>query len=190
MMGPACLLENPTRILLFTGKGGVGKTSLACATAVALADRGERVLLVSTDPASNLDEVLETRLGSEPKSLAKVSWSVGPEHRSRWLPLALTGSASSARTAEFCRRPQSPAWKSSCPALAPWRLRLSTSSRSSWATQRRLQIRPHSVRHRADRSHTPAPESSRGLGRIHGGQLDRHFVPGAIGGLAGTTRCV
>jgi len=73
MMGPACLLENPTRILLFTGKGGVGKTSLACATAVALADRGRRVLLVSTDPASNLDEVLETRLGSEPKSLAKVS---------------------------------------------------------------------------------------------------------------------
>ena len=51
-------LEQPTRVLFFTGKGGVGKTSLACATAVALADRGQRVLLVSTDPASNLDEVL------------------------------------------------------------------------------------------------------------------------------------
>lgn len=47
-----------TRYLFFTGKGGVGKTSLACATAVALADVGRRVLLVSTDPASNLDEVL------------------------------------------------------------------------------------------------------------------------------------
>jgi len=43
---------------VFTGKGGVGKTSLACASAIALADRGQRVLLVSTDPASNLDEVL------------------------------------------------------------------------------------------------------------------------------------
>ncbi len=58
--------DRPTRILLFTGKGGVGKTTLACATAVQLADRGKAVLLVSTDPASNLDEVLETDLvGSE-----------------------------------------------------------------------------------------------------------------------------
>jgi len=50
------------RYLFFTGKGGVGKTSLSCATAPALAEAGKRVLLVSTDPASNLDEVLETRL--------------------------------------------------------------------------------------------------------------------------------
>ena len=55
-----------TRNLLFTGKGGVGKTSIACATAISLADAGKRVLLVSTDPASNLDEVLETTLGVLP----------------------------------------------------------------------------------------------------------------------------
>ena len=55
-----------TRILFFTGKGGVGKTSLACATAVSLAGQGRRVLLVSTDPASNLDEVLGVRLSGEP----------------------------------------------------------------------------------------------------------------------------
>ncbi len=57
-------LEQPTRNLFFTGKGGVGKTSMACAAAVQLADRGRRVLLVSTDPASNLDDVLGVRLGN------------------------------------------------------------------------------------------------------------------------------
>jgi arsenite-transporting ATPase len=65
-------LESPTRFLFFTGKGGVGKTSLACASAIALADGGRRVLLVSTDPASNLDEVLGARLNSTPTDIASV----------------------------------------------------------------------------------------------------------------------
>lgn len=65
-------LENPTRNLFFTGKGGVGKTSVACATAVRLADAGKRVLLVSTDPASNLGEVLHVELGHLPKSVPRV----------------------------------------------------------------------------------------------------------------------
>jgi arsenite/tail-anchored protein-transporting ATPase len=65
-------LRAPTRFLFFTGKGGVGKTSLACALAVALADGGKRVLLVSTDPASNLDEVLGVRLGSLPTAVPEV----------------------------------------------------------------------------------------------------------------------
>ena len=55
-------LEHPTRFLFFTGKGGVGKTSLSTATAIQLADRGLRVLLVSTDAASNLDEMLHVPL--------------------------------------------------------------------------------------------------------------------------------
>ena len=58
MMTSSEFLDRATRILFFTGKGGVGKTSLACSTAVALAGQGKQVLLVSTDPASNLDEVL------------------------------------------------------------------------------------------------------------------------------------
>ncbi len=62
----AHFLTHAPRHLFFTGKGGVGKTSLACATAVFLADAGRRVLLVSTDPASNLDAVLETPLGPRP----------------------------------------------------------------------------------------------------------------------------
>ncbi|KQW29424.1 arsenical pump-driving ATPase [Rhizobium sp. Root274] len=66
------LLEHPTRHLFFTGKGGVGKTSLSCATAIALADQGLKVLLVSTDPASNLDEMLGVALGSHPKPIPEV----------------------------------------------------------------------------------------------------------------------
>lgn len=66
-------LSQPTRNLFFTGKGGVGKTSIACATAIKLADAGKRVLLVSTDPASNLDEVLGTPLGNHPTLVPGVS---------------------------------------------------------------------------------------------------------------------
>ena len=68
----AILIEHPTRILFFTGKGGVGKTSAACATAIGLADAGKRVLLVSTDPASNLDEVLGVALSGTPTAVPTV----------------------------------------------------------------------------------------------------------------------
>jgi len=57
-------LESVPRFVMFTGKGGVGKTSLACAAAVHLAERGERVLLVSTDPASNVAQVFGTVIGN------------------------------------------------------------------------------------------------------------------------------
>ena len=59
-------LDHPTRHLFFTGKGGVGKTSLSTATALRLADAGLRVLLVSTDAASNLDEMLGIALRNAP----------------------------------------------------------------------------------------------------------------------------
>ena len=68
----ARFLEAPTRFLFFTGKGGVGKTSLACASAIALAGQGKRVLLVSTDPASNLDEVLGVKLTCTPTEITNV----------------------------------------------------------------------------------------------------------------------
>ena len=66
-------LQSAPRFLFFTGKGGVGKTSLSCATAVALADAGRQVLLISTDPASNLDEVLQTTLSTRPLVIEGVS---------------------------------------------------------------------------------------------------------------------
>jgi arsenite-transporting ATPase len=72
---------------MFTGKGGVGKTSIACGTAVFLAENGKRVLLVSMDPASNLDEVLETRLSMRPTLVANVNglyaMNVDPEEAAR-----------------------------------------------------------------------------------------------------------
>ena len=57
-------LDQPPRFLFFTGKGGVGKTSIACATAIHLADAGQRVLLVSTDPASNVGQVFGLSIGN------------------------------------------------------------------------------------------------------------------------------
>ncbi|MDQ0767919.1 arsenite-transporting ATPase [Pseudarthrobacter defluvii] len=63
--GPAVkFLENAPRFLFFTGKGGVGKTSVACATALALARAGRTVLLVSTDPASNVGQVFTMTIGN------------------------------------------------------------------------------------------------------------------------------
>ncbi|AKC61502.1 arsenical pump-driving ATPase [Clostridium sporogenes] len=56
---------NLTKYLFFTGKGGVGKTSTACAIAVALADNGKKIMLVSTDPASNLQDVFNTKLNNK-----------------------------------------------------------------------------------------------------------------------------
>lgn len=57
-------LDASPRFLFFTGKGGVGKTSIACATAIKLAGQGRRVLLVSTDPASNVGQVFGLRIGN------------------------------------------------------------------------------------------------------------------------------
>lgn len=57
-------LENPPRFLFFTGKGGVGKTSIACATAIQLAEAGKQVLLVSTDPASNVGQAFGINIGN------------------------------------------------------------------------------------------------------------------------------
>ncbi|NFE73091.1 arsenical pump-driving ATPase [Clostridium botulinum] len=56
---------NLTKYLFFTGKGGVGKTSTACAVAVTLADLGKKIILVSTDPASNLQDVFDTELNNK-----------------------------------------------------------------------------------------------------------------------------
>jgi len=125
------LLENPTQFLLFTGKGGVGKTSLACATAVVLADGGKRILLVSTirPPTS----MRSWKPGWVPSRRLSAESPIWPPSTSipRW-PSPPTAIASWIHTGESCPRQPSPAWRSSCRALVPLRLRRLTNSPSSW----------------------------------------------------------
>lgn len=61
-----------TKYMFYTGKGGVGKTSTACATAVNIADNGKKVILISTDPASNLQDVFNTELTNKPTPIKDV----------------------------------------------------------------------------------------------------------------------
>ncbi len=72
-------LHHPPRFLFFTGKGGVGKTSIACATAINLARKGLRVLLVSTDPASNVGQVFGVTIGNQLRALEAVKNLYGLE---------------------------------------------------------------------------------------------------------------
>src|SRR5512146_3348528 len=76
-------LEQPPRFLFFTGKGGVGKTSIACATSIELAEDGKRVLLVSTDPASNVGQVFGIAIGNRITAVPAVphlsALEIGPE---------------------------------------------------------------------------------------------------------------
>src|ERR1700693_5839155 len=65
----------PARTILYTGKGGVGKTSVAACTARACAAAGSRTLLLSTDPAHSLADSLQAELGTEPRSVSANLWA-------------------------------------------------------------------------------------------------------------------
>ncbi len=66
-------LQNPPTFLFFTGKGGVGKTSLSCATAIHLARQSKKILLVSTDPASNVGQVFSQAIGNKITAISAVA---------------------------------------------------------------------------------------------------------------------
>ncbi len=66
-------LDHPPTFLFFTGKGGVGKTSLSCAAAIHLARQGKKVLLVSTDPASNVGQVFSQTIGNKITAINEVA---------------------------------------------------------------------------------------------------------------------
>ena len=68
-----------TRIVVYTGKGGVGKTSVAAATALLCADRGVRTLVVSTDIAHSLGDALDVPVGPVPKQITDNLWAHEPD---------------------------------------------------------------------------------------------------------------
>ena len=171
------LIQNPTRILFFTGKGGVGKTSAACATAIGLADAGKRVLLVSTDPASNLDEVLGVKLSATPTAVPNVpglsALNIDPEqaahdYRERVvgpyrgvLPAAAVASMeeqlSGACTVEIAAFDEFSKLLGDKAATAA--------------------VRPRHLRHRADRAHAAPARAARGVVELPRRERRRDLVP-------------
>jgi arsenite-transporting ATPase len=142
--------------LFFTGKGGVGKTSISTATAIALADAGRRVLLVSTDAASNLDEMLGVPLSQPARGGAGVPGlsvlNIDPDSAAesyRQRVLEKMGPDATTTSARPCA--------SSCPAPAPPRSRRSTSSPRCWPAVP-IRVRPRRVRYGADRPHAASAE--------------------------------
>ena len=120
-----------TQFLFFSGKGGVGKTTMACTTAVAEADAGKRVLIVTTDPASNLADVFEQPIGHAITPIAGRARTCG---RWRSTPTARPPSTPTGRWRRSARssRPRScGSWRSSSPGRAPRRSRRSTASPTS-----------------------------------------------------------
>ena len=190
MSALSSLIESPTRVLFFTGKGGMGKTTLACSTAVALARQGKRVLIVSTDPASNLDEVLGTELSEQPRPVAGITGldaaNIDPEAAAR----------------EYRERAVGP-YRGLLPdsALASIEESLSgactveIAAFDSFAAllgdpQATADLRARDLRHRADRAYAAAAGAARRVDRVHRQQHLRHLVSGAAGGVAGPARAL
>ena len=139
-------------------------------------ERGRRVLIVSTDPASNLDEVLATR--SVRRRRRSPAWpALRAEHRSRSGGACLPGARGRPLSRRAARRRARAAWRSSSPAPAPSRSPPSTSSRDCWATRSDRGVRPRHLRHRADGAHPAPAEPAQGLDRLHRREHDRHVLP-------------
>ena len=120
-----------TQFLFFSGKGGVGKTTMACTTAVAEADAGRRVLIVTTDPASNLADVFEQPIGHAVTAIAGVPglWAmeIDPdEATAEYTDRTLAPDPRDLPARRSCR-----SWRSNSPGPAPPRSRPSTGSPTS-----------------------------------------------------------
>ena len=173
------LVRLATRHLFFTGKGGVGKTSVACATAVGLADAGKRVLLVSTDPASNLDEVLGASLGTRPTPFRASPAS----SRSTSIPRPRR-SAYRERVVGPYRELLPPAAVRSMEEQLSGACTVEIAAFDEFArllgdARRDRGVRPRPLRHRADRAHAAAAHPPLGLDRIRGAERVRDELPRA-----------
>ena len=110
--------RRPEKYLFLTGKGGVGKSPSPVPRSVALADAGKKVLLISTDPASNLQDVFSMELSDEATLIPEVP-KLSVANLDPIQAASATGKASSVRTAASCRKRPCATWKNSCPARVP-----------------------------------------------------------------------
>jgi hypothetical protein len=151
---------------------------------------GQRVLLVSTDPASNLDEVLGVRLTSTPTNIASVprlaALNIDPAAAAAAIAKSWWG-----RIAANCPKPLCAAWRNNFPAPARWRLPPSTNFQDCSANRRDRRFRPRHFRHRADRPHAAAAVAARAWTGFLDTKHDRQFLSrpaGGVGEAAGDLR--
>ena len=165
--GPIGFLSHPTRHLFFTGKGGVGKTSLSTAAALALADAGKKVLLVSTDAASNLDEMLGIELRNTPVPVPGAPGlsvlNIDPDNAAeayRQRVLAQMGAGASEEELSTVREQLSGACTTEIASFDEFSVPLVRRCRA---------LRPHRLRHGTDGPHPAPAQPAQGMDRILGG---------------------
>ena len=174
-------LRNATRILFFTGKGGVGKTSLACAAAVSMARQGKKVLLVSTDPASNLDEVLGVRLSGEPTAVPGAdglfALNIDPEAAAKAYRERVVGPYRGVLPEASVNSMEEQLSGACTVEIAAF----DEFTKLLGDAQRNGGIRSHHLRHGSDRTYASPVEASGRMDGIHRHEHDRHLVPGTAG---------
>ena len=179
-----------TRNLFFTGKGGVGKTSVACATAVGLADAGRRVLLVSTDPASNLDEVFGVELGTTPTPVPGVpglsAMNIDPEAAARAYRERMVGPYRGLLPDASIRSMEEQFSGACTVEIAAF----DEFSRLLGDPDGDRRVRSRPLRHGADRAHAPAAQAPGRLDGLLRGQRRGELVPRAALGARHAARPV
>lgn len=179
-----------TKYLFLTGKGGVGKTSVACATAVALADAGKKVLLISTDPASNLQDVFSMELTNKATAIDAVP------------NLAVANLDPVQAAAEYRESVIGP-YRGLLPeaALRNMEEQLSGSCTveiaafnefTNFLTDETVapRLRPHPLRYDADRPHPAHAAAAVGVEPVHPEEQTRRVLPGAAVGAGIAERTV
>jgi arsenite-transporting ATPase len=173
-------LADLPRFVFFTGKGGVGKTSLACATAVHLADAGRRVLLVSTDPASNVGQVFGLTIGARVTPVPGVAGleaiEIDPQQAATAYRERIVGPVRDLLPAAEIASITEQLSGSCTTEVASF-----NEFTGLLADDTRSRLRPRRLRHRADRAHDPPAAAAGRMDRVPRRRQGRRVVPGTDG---------